>query len=248
MTAATTTPSAPVRQGSRLMKVVKLQYVNRWIFIYTPLMVFASAWIITLAIFAMVNKVADDSATSANISGGTQAPLWYLLAVGIMAMTSTFPFSQALSVTRKEFFSGTLLSAVFSVGGLGILFVLLGWVEQATDGYGFDGYFGYLSWVWEAGPLAAWLTYFTLGMFFFVVGFWSGTAFKRYGSVVLTVALIAIAVVLLGIVALITLTESWPDVVRVFMDLGSIGLTAIGLVLTALVALGAYLTLRKMPA
>ncbi|MGO3153388.1 MAG: hypothetical protein ACTIJJ_12330 [Galactobacter sp.] len=244
----TTTPAAPARQGSRLLKVVKLQYVNRWTFVLTPLMVFAAAWVITLAIFAMVDKVADDGEASANIGGGTQAPLWYLLAVGIMSMTTTFPFSQALSITRKEFFTGTLLAAAFSVGGLAILFVLLGWVEQVTDGYGIQGYFGYLSWVWEAGPLAAWLTYFVMGMFFFVIGFWAGTVFKRYGSVAMTVTLIAIAVVLLGLVALITLTESWPDVVRVFQDLGSLGLTVAGLVLTALLAFGAYLTLRKMPA
>jgi hypothetical protein len=250
MTAITdTTRSEPLSrpQGWRIMKVVRLQFVNRWTFVWTPLIVFGAAWSITMAMLTIIDRAAGDDGP-ATVTGGTQAPLWYLFAVGLQSMTLTFPFSQALSLTRKEFFTGTVLSAVFSTGGLAVLFVLLGWLEEATNGYGINAYFGYLSWVWAAGPLAAWLTYFTLGMFFYVVGFWVGTIFKRFGSVILTVCGIGVAIVLLGIVALITFTESWSDVARLVMDLKAVGLTVVGLVLTALLSVGAYLTLRTMPA
>ncbi|GAA3669424.1 hypothetical protein [Microbacterium marinilacus] len=242
---ATARPATARRPHSRVLGVVRLQYVNRQTFIWIPLIVLGGAWGITLLIYWLVNTVGGETVM---IAGGTQAPLWYYLVVGIYAMTLTFPFSQAMSVTRREFYLGTLIAAAISAAAMATVFILIGLLEQANDGYGLNGYFAYIPWLWEAGIAAAWLTFFTTTMLFFVVGFWFATVNRRLGPLGLTVVILGIVVVLLGFVALVTLQEAWPQVWQWILDTGALGLTLWGLLLTAVLAGGSYLTLRRLPA
>jgi len=159
----------------------------------------------------------------------------------------TFPFSQAMSLTRREFYIGSLAAAAVSGLGMSLVFVLLGLVEQTTGGYGINAYFAYLEWVWVAGPFAAGLAYFTSTLFFFIVGFWFATIYKRFGALGLTIVLLGIGLALVGFIALATYRKAWPGVGQWLMDTGALGLTLWGILLTALLAVGSYLTLRKMP-
>ncbi len=87
--------------------------------------------------------------------GGQQAPIWYFGVVGIQALTLTFPFSQAMSVTRWEFYLGTLLTAALTSAILAVIAVVGGLIEQATDGWGINGWFFALPWVWAYGAASA---------------------------------------------------------------------------------------------
>ncbi len=69
-----------------------------------------------------------------------------------MSLSYTFPFSQALSITRREFFFGTMLAALVTAVLLGAVFAVGGAIERATGGWGVNGYFFSLDWVWTAGP------------------------------------------------------------------------------------------------
>ena len=71
-------------------------------YIWIPLIILVGALVLTLAIYAIL---AGNGAPGPFYGGGSQAPLWYFLIVGIQALTFTFPFSQAMSVTRREFYS-----------------------------------------------------------------------------------------------------------------------------------------------
>ncbi|MHA7284184.1 hypothetical protein [Arthrobacter sp. TMS2-4] len=235
----------PPALRNRTRNVVRLQFVNTQTFLWVPALVLGGAWILTLLIYWILEASGVDGVKT---GGGSQAPLWYFLVVGVQAMTLTFPFSQAMSLTRREFYLGSLAAAAVSGLGMSTVFVLLGLVEQATDGYGMNGYFAYLAWVWEAGPLAAGLTYFVATMLFFIVGFWSATVYKRYGTAVLTVVMIGIGLVLVGVVALVTWQQAWPEVGQWLRDAGSLGLTLGAMAMCALLAGGSYLTLRRMPA
>lgn len=229
----------------RTLNVVRLQFVNTQTFIWVPALVLGGAWVITMLTYWIIQSAGG---VDLKIGGGSQAPLWYFLVVGIQAMTMTFPFSQAMSLTRREFYIGSLAAAGVSGLGMSLVFVLLGLFEQATTGYGMNGYFAYLQWVWEAGPLAAGLTYFVLTMFFFILGFWFATIFKRFGTAMLVIVLLGIALMLVGFIALVTWQQAWPDVVGWILHTGSLGLTVWAILVTALLALGSYLTLRRMPA
>ncbi len=223
----------------RTLNVIRLQLINRQTFIWVPLIILGSAVVISVLIYAMI------PIDTPKYGGGGQAPLWYFFAIGIGAMTYTFPFSQAMSVTRREFFLGTMLTAVLGSAFLGILFLIGGGIETLTNGYGVNGYVFYLPWLWEAGPLGAFTVYFTLALFLFVLGFTGATIYKSWGPLVLTIVGVALALALLGLVFLATRLELWGDVGAAIGDLGALGIALWGLVIVVILSGVSFLAFRR---
>lgn len=224
---------------SRTVNVVRMQFVNKQTYIWVPLLVLAGSFVITLIIFSLIPVDAP------KYGGGSQAPLWYFMVVGIQALTLTFPFSQAMSVTRREFYLGTLLTAAITAAILSTVFVLGGLVELATNGWGMNGFFFYLPWMWEGGWWAAWLTYFVVAMLLFVIGFWAATIYKRWGSLVLTIVLVGVGLVFVGLLWLVGRADAWAEVFTWFAEQGALGLSLWGVVLVAVLAGSSFLTLRR---
>ena len=223
----------------RTLNVIRLQLINRQTFIWIPLIVLGASVLISVLIYAMI------PIDTPKYGGGGQAPLWYFFATGIGAMTYTFPFSQAMSVTRREFFLGTMLTAVLGSAFLGILFLIGGGIETLTNGYGVNGYVFYLPWLWEAGPLGAFTVYFTLALFLFVLGFTGATIYKSWGPLVLTIVGVALALALLGLVFLATRLELWGDVGAAIGDLGALGIALWGLVIVVILSGVSFLAFRR---
>jgi hypothetical protein len=223
----------------RTLNVVRLQLINRQTFIWVPLIILGSAVLISVLIYAMI------PVDTPKYGGGGQAPLWYFFAIGLSAMTLTFPFSQAMSITRREFFLGTIITAILGSAFLGVIFLIGGGIETLTNGYGVNGYVFYLPWLWEAGPLGAFTVYFTLALFLFVLGFTGATIYKSWGPVVLTIVSVGLALVLLGLVFLATRLELWGQVGIAIMDLGALGLALWGLVAVAVLAGVSFLAFRR---
>lgn len=226
----------------RTWNVVRMQLVNRQTYVWVPIIVLFGSLLVTLAIYGIISSAGVDTAM---YGGGAQAPLWYFAVVGAQALTFTLPFSQAMSVTRREFYVGTLLTAALTSLMLALVFVAGGLVEAATTGWGMDGYFFYLPWIWEAGPAAAGLFFFALAMLFFVIGFWGATIFKRWGTAVLTAVILAIALVLVALLWLVGRMDAWAEVGAWLASAGALGLTLWGLLLIAVLAGTSYLTLRR---
>ncbi|MFS0866082.1 hypothetical protein AB3M83_01950 [Microbacterium sp. 179-B 1A2 NHS] len=227
---------------NRTWSVVRMQLVNRSTFIWVPLIVLGGTVVISLAIFGLISGNGVDIDL---FGGGAQAPLWYFLAVGVQALTLTFPFSQAMSVTRREFYLGTLLTAALTSLGLAVIFVIGGFIEEATSGWGMNGYMFRLTWIWSQGPAVAGLFYFVLAMMFFVIGFCAATVYKRWGNLVLTVSLVALGLLLVGGMWLIGQLQAWPEVLGWFGSLTPLGLTGgLALIVVALAG-GSYLMLRR---
>ena len=224
---------------SRTLNVVRLQLINKQTFIWVPLIVLAGAVIISILIYAMI------PGGEPKYGGGGQAPLWYFFAIGMSAMTLTFPFSQALSITRRDFFVGTLLAAILGSVLIAVIFVAGGAIEQLTNGYGLNGYVFHLPWMWEAGPLGAFVVFFTLALFFFVVGFTGATIYKSWGPVVLTIVSFALVLALLAIIYAITRLELWGNVWMGILDLGALGLALWGLVAVAALSGVSFLAFRR---
>ena len=107
---------------NRAIGVVRMQLINKWTFLGIPGVILASSFALTLAIWAMI----PDTAEGVKYSGAGQAVMWYFFALGLQSMSLTFPFSQGLSISRRNFFLGTVgLFAVVAAVVSG-LYVLLG--------------------------------------------------------------------------------------------------------------------------
>jgi hypothetical protein len=227
---------------SRTLNVVRMQLVNRQTFIWVPLLVLGGALVVTLAVYAILVGAGIDTP---KYGGGAQAPLWVFGAVGAQALTFTFPFSQAMSVTRREFYLGTLLTAAMSSAMLALIFVIGGLVEQATGGWGINGYFFALDWIWASGPVVAGCFFFVLAMMFFVTGFCAATIYKRFGTLWLTVAILGIAVLLVAAMWLVGQADAWLQVFSWFADVGAGGLTALMAAIVAVLAAVSFPVLRR---
>ena len=227
---------------SRTANVVRLQLINRQTYIWIPLIILFGSLLFTIAIYAML---VGSGLEGPYFGGGSQAPLWYFLFVGIQALTFSFPFSQAMSVTRREFYLGTLLTAALTSLILAGIFVVGGFIEEATNGWGLDGYFFRLTWVWEDGPAAAGLFYFATAMMFFVVGFWAATIYKRFGSLWLTVVLVGIGSLFLLGLFVVGYLNAWGAVFTWFAEQGALSLSLWGILMIAVLAAISSVTLRR---
>lgn len=223
----------------RTLTVARMQFVNKTTFIWTPLIILGATFVLSLVIFALIPY------DGAKYGGGSQAPIWYFFAVGIMALSYTFPFSQALSITRREFFFGTLLAALVTSVLLGAIFVVGGLLEKATGGWVINGYFFYLDWVWASGPLLAGVFFASVALLLFVTGFWGSTIYRRFGALGLTVTLVGLGLLLVGALWLTSRLTTWPEVGAWLAALTVPAL--IGWVVVAIAALGAvsFATLRR---
>ncbi len=228
----------------RIWNVVRMQYVNRQTFIWVPLLVLVSALLITLAIYAIIRSAAGED-IGPLYGGGAQAPLWPFAIAGAQALTMTFPFSQAMSVTRREFHIGTLLTAATTAVMLGGLFILGGLLEQATTGWWMNGYFFYIPWIWEGGPLTAGLFFFAVALLFFIATFLGATIYKRWGTTTLVLIVIAFAVLIVGVVWLVTWLGTWAELFSWFGAQGAAAIALWQLVAVAVLALISFLTLRR---
>ncbi len=224
---------------NRTLTVTRLQFVNRYTFVWLPLIILGASFALALMIFALIPY------GGVKIGGGSQAPIWYFFVVGIMSLSNTFPFSQALSITRREFFFGTMLAAVGTALILGAVFIVGGALEQATGGWGINGYFFYLDWVWRAGPLAAGVFYAVCAFLLFVIGFLGSTIYKRAGAVGLTVVLVGTGLLLVAALWLIGRMDAWIEV-GVWMAGLSIPALIVGMLAGAVTIGGiAFATLRR---
>ena len=230
---------------NRTANVVRMQLVNRKTFVWIPLIILFASFAITLAIYGIIRYSAGGAIDEPMYSGGIQAPLWYFAIVGVYALTLTFPFSQAMSVSRREFFTGTMLTALGTSLGLAVIYLVGGVIEQATDGWGFDGYFFYLPWIWDQGPLAAGLFFFTAALLAFSLGFLGALVYRRFGLIWLIAALIGLIAVLLAAALGISATDSWAAVGNALVNAKAVYVALIGLAVAVVVAGLNYLTLRR---
>lgn len=236
------TTSAAPRTPNRTLSVVRMQLINRQTYIWIPLLILGGAFVLALAVYAIL---ANAGVGGVKYGGGAQAPLWYFGVVGVQALTLTFPFSQAMSVSRREFFLGTLLTAVLTSAILATISTIGGLIEIATDGWGMNGYFFGLPWIWEAGWAGALLLNFVAAMLFFVVGFWAATIYKRFGGAWLTIVLLGIGVLLVGVLWIVGRMDAWAQMFAWFATLGVVGLSLWLVLFTVVLAAIAFLILRR---
>lgn len=253
MTSATITTSrldaTPDALG-RILRIMRLHFVNPMTVLGTPLMIFGfilaghlAIWgIITIA--APADGLADAQAGMMSGSGGSYFIFVYMLVVAVQATNQNFRFALSYSVTRRDYSLGTALTFVI----LSILFtaimLVLGQIELATGGWGLSGRMFVPEYL-DFGLAGRGALYLLAFLFFFFVGSAAASVFVRWGSRGMTYAFVILAAALIGVAALVTLAEGWPSVGRFFVEAGVLGTAAWSLVPTALFAVAGFALLRR---
>ncbi|GAB2606899.1 hypothetical protein [Pseudactinotalea suaedae] len=224
---------------SRVLDVVRMHLLVRLTFVTLPLIILGGAFLVTLGVFALIPS------DGVKIAGSGQAALWYFLSVGAMAQTRTFPFSQAMSVTRRDFLLGTMLTGLLSSGVLAALYVVLGLIENATGGWGVNGRIYFIDDFGGGNVAVAFLAYLVIAMLAFTIGLTFATIYKRFKLLGLWAAIAGVLVVLLVTVIAITRADAWPTVAELVSDAGPLGLSAIGAVVIAVLGFVDLRVLRR---
>lgn len=224
----------------RIANVMRMQLVNRQTYIGTPLIILTGTFLLAVLVFLLIPT------EELKFSGGAAiAPLWYFLVVGVQALTLTFPFSQAMSITRRDFHLGTLLTAVITAAMLAGIYLVISLIEAATGGWGVNGYFT-IPGVSGSELYVVALGYFVVAIVLFLSGYWSAALFKRWGTTVLTTVLIAIGLLLTAAALLTARFGEWDNAVNWVARQGLLGMSLWGLLLAAVLAAGSYLMVRRV--
>ena len=223
----------------RVVAAARMQLVTKWTYLGNPLIILAAAFLLSLAIFALI------PVEEAKYGGGSQAPLWYFMVLGIQSMTLVFPFSQGLSVSRRAFYLGTL--GLFSLLALAMtaIYLIGGIAERASNGWGVNGYFFNIPWISDGPWYGTAVFYFAVMMFMFIIGFWFATIYKRWATTGMLVSMIGSAALLLGVVALAAYFQWWADIGAWFVQQTPLSLGLCVTLLCVALAGGSYLTLRR---
>jgi hypothetical protein len=241
-----TTPAS----AHRIWRVVRLNLVNKWTTIWVPVMIMGFIWLVNYLIWWII-WAATPAAERAHAMDGTQ---WsgggfyvfvYMLVVGIQVISMTFPFALGYSVTRRDFWIGSALTFLMLSAGYAVGFTILSFIEEWTNGWGLGGHLFTSVYFGGGGFWERLFIVFVTMAFFFFIGATSGTLFMRWRVNGLLIAAALLVLLLVGAVALITFTDSWPAVGDWFLRMGPTGVVAWLLVPTAIAALAGFFILRK---
>lgn len=223
------------------VNVARMQLINKWTYLGVPAVIIVASFLLSWAIWALIPNDGD----SQLYSGAGQAVMWYFLVLGIQSLTLTFPFSQAMSVSRRNFYAGTV--GLFALVALAVsaVYVVLGFVEDATNGWGVGGAMFSIPWVSDGPWIEPLVFYFIAMVLLFMIGFWAATVYKRWQVTGMVILWISVAAVLLGLVALATWTGSWASVGHWFTQQTPLTVSGWAALTCVVLAAGSYLTLRK---
>ncbi|MGU3433479.1 ABC transporter permease [Actinomycetes bacterium M1A6_2h] len=210
----TSTATLERHSPPRLVRVARMHSVGWLVGVAAPAGVLALAFTIAWTIFALVPN--PDSTTQ--FTGAVVSVFFFGLAFYAQAMTQTFPFALGLSVTRREFYFATGLTAFVQAVVFGTAIYVLSLVESATDGWGVHmRMFGLADYATDS-PLVRWLTPIAAFVLVYGIGLLCGTVYLRwrvYGLVALSTSTVAAV----GATAIVlTWGQWWGDVTDVVTD------------------------------
>jgi hypothetical protein len=240
-------------RSDRILSVARLHLVNRYNVFIVPWMILGFIFIVNLVVWwiitASVNSPTDraDVMSGLQYSGASFYIFIFMMFLGIQAVSSSFPFALGFSATRRDFWIGTSLTFVALSAAYSAALTVLAGIEVATGGWGFGGtmfatfFFG--------GAEASWplrfVLYFATFAFFFFTGAAASTIYQRWRMNGMLVLFGGLTILLLGSLALVTVTSSWPLVGAWFAANGAVGVVLWSLVPTAIAAVVGYAVLRR---
>jgi hypothetical protein len=253
MTAVTTAP-VPVAESARrvrpneILRIVRLHTVNPAIFFGVPWLILAGAWAVTMIIALIISGAAgplSETETGFEYSWAVLSPQWYLIVVGVQAVSFTFPFALGFGATRRDYWVGTSLmfGLVSLLNAAGIATLLL--IERATNGWWIGA--GMFDALWYVGADwgTAFYTTFALQLLVLFIGAGVTTVFMRWRMKGMMTVLFGGVALILAIIALLTFTESWEALGRWLSSIGVVGVFTVVLATALAWAVAGFLVIRR---
>jgi len=236
-------------QTNRIWNVVRLHFTNTWVIIQTPAIILALIFAVNYAIWSVldvsISMEPGEAVDGTQWSGAASFVFVYMSVVAAQAITVTFPFALGYSVTRREYYLGTSLLFVLVSAGYAVVMTILAAIEEATNGWGRGGHMFTAVYFGEEGGLARLFVFFAMFLFFFFSGAAISTIYMRWRMYGMIAFWTVLGIALIGLVALVTYTRSWPVVGEWFATNGASGVAAWLLVPTVVSAVTGYLVLRR---
>lgn len=225
-----------------MLKVARIHVVDRITAFLLPWGVLALSFAVNITIHAMIPNSPDGG----SVAGGVVALYIFLCVVGAVSVTRSLPFALTLGLSRKTYFLGTVTYVLALAAVYAAALTVLRVVERAAGGWGVNMRFFRLPWLLD-GPLAqTWATSFVLLSLFFVYGLWLGLVHRRWGVPGMVAFVAAQVILVLGFIAITTLTDSWTGVGSFFLTLGALGVTGVLALLVAALTAGGFNTMRRV--
>jgi hypothetical protein len=244
-------PAAPLTR--RLFNVVRLHLANPFMVLVTPLMILGLIFLANWVIWALVRwGTPNDPQSVADVSEGLQysgASLWtfvYMMVVAIQAMNLSFPFALGFGSTRRDFTLGTAVTFLGLSAAWALLYTALALIERATNGWGLGGvmfdsfYFGV-----DVGWGERIFNVFAAFAFFFFIGSVFGAIYVRFRARGLILFFLVLALALIGLLALITMTSAWGALGDFFGAAGFAGSYALALGIGGVAWVASHLIMRR---
>jgi hypothetical protein len=220
--------------------VARYQLINPNAFVIQPWLVLTLDLLIVVAIFT------ETPARSGTHDTGALAGIYVVLIVaGALAISRQLPLALALGVSRRSYYAGTALLSMAVAAVYGLALTVLQLIERATGGWGIDLHFFRVPYLLSGPWYLSWLTSFVGLALMLAWGMWFGLVYLRWNLIGLLSFICAQAVLLTGVLLIISLAHAWSSFGHFFTTLTIEGLTGLLAALTVLLLAGAYATIRR---
>lgn len=234
----------------RILNVTRLHLTNKFPMMVMPLLILGFIFLVNYLIWWLIASVTDEegaakAAEGMQFSGASTFIFVYMLVVAVQAVNLTFPFALGYSVTRRDFYLGSSVMFIVLGAYYAAIMTVMAVLERVTGGWGFGGGMFDVVYFRADNPLLQFLQFFLVFLFFFFVGAATASVYVRWRANGMYVFFATLALLVVGLVALTTLTGTWPAVGAWFLANGVTGVAAWTLVPTTLAAITGFVLLRK---
>ncbi|SFS67758.1 hypothetical protein [Paenibacillus sp. BC26] len=223
-----------------VQNVVKMYARDKWGWFFLPWVILFSSFIVNLFIAAFLPV--DDKI----VTGGLMSIFIYMMVIGIVSLSQTFPFALGLSVRRRDFFLGSMLMISLLSAGIAIILCLLSYIEGSViDGWGVSLYFFHLPYISDGNAFLQIVIFFSVMLNLYMIGFLCASVHRRFGRNGMYVFSIVAVLVLTVITYIVKYMGWWSDIFNFFGDHTAVQFALMLFPITICLSLVSYLLLRR---